>query len=109
MRLDELVKLIIATNHAWKRQRDLLGADSLVARMLQGRKSSLQTQLLTSFPTDTYLKLDEDNQEGEALYSVRLKQPLFLNKVIRNDAEHLPVRIAEELLTDEQIKQRVEL
>jgi len=109
MRLDELVKLIIASNHAWKRQRDLWGADSATARMLQGRKSSLQTQLLTSFPTDTYLKLDEDNQEGEALYSVRLRQPLILNKVIRNDAEHLPARIAEELLTEEQIQQRLEI
>ena len=108
MRLDELVKLIIATNHSWKRQRDLWGADSAMARMLQGRKSSLQTHLLTAFPTDTYLKLDTDTSEGEPLYSVRLQQPLVLNKVIRKDAEHLPVRIAEELLTQEQIQQRLE-
>lgn len=108
MRLDELVKLIIATNHSWKRQRDLWGADSAIARILQGRKSSLQTQLLMTFPTDTNLKLDTDNSEGEPLYSVRLKQPLIVNKVIRNDAEHLPARIAEELLTPEQIQQRLE-
>ena len=107
MRLDELVKLIIATNHSWKRQRDLWGANSAMARMLQGRKSSLQTQLLLTFPMDTYLKIDTDNSEGEPLYSVRLQQPLILHKVIRNDAEHLPVRIAEELLTQEQIQQRL--
>tara|TARA_R110001592_G_scaffold302869_3_gene574876 strand:- start:26542 stop:26871 length:330 start_codon:yes stop_codon:yes gene_type:complete len=109
MRLDELVKLIIATNHSWKRQRDLWGADSSVARMLQGRKSSLQTQLLTVFSSDTYLKLDLENDEGEPLYSVRLKQALVINNTIRHDAEHLPVRIAEELLTQEQITQRLEL
>jgi hypothetical protein len=79
MRLDELVKLIMATNHAWKRQRDLWRADSSIARMLQGRKSLLQMQILTVFPSDTNLKLDLKNDESEPLCSVRLKQALVIN------------------------------
>lgn len=107
MRFDEIVRLIIATNHAWKRQRDLWGAESSAAKILQGRKSSLQTWLLTNFSNDCYLVLDTDNDEGEPLFSVRLVKPLLLNGALRKDAEHLPVRLAQELLTDEQIKQKV--
>jgi hypothetical protein len=109
MRLDEQVRLIIAINHAWKRQRQIWGAESACAKILQGRKSSLQTQLLTTFPTDTYLKLDTENTEGEPLYSVRLRQPILLDKLVRTNAEHIPQRIAEELLTSKQIAQRLEV
>ena len=109
MRLDEQVRLIIAINHAWKRQSHIWGEESACAKILQGRKSSLQTQLLTTYPQDTYLKIDTENTDGERLYSVRLRQPILMGKSVRRDAEHIPQRVAEELLTRKQIEQRLEV
>ena len=101
MRLDEQVRQIIALNHAWKRQREIHPPNDPIPMMLQARKASMQVELLRRFPGDAYLRhADDDAEHTEALYSVRLKRPLPLNGVIREDAEHLPVRIAESLLSD---------
>jgi len=72
--------------------------------MLQQRKSSLQVDLLRRFKGDVYLKYATDNtDESEVLYSVRLSVPIPLGASIRDDAEHLPARIAEELLTTDEL------
>ncbi|KZY88880.1 hypothetical protein A3744_15735, partial [Oleiphilus sp. HI0073] len=99
---------IVTLNHAWKRQRELRGAAHPTVKALQRRKSSLQVSLLRDQYLHAYLRLDQDNMEGEPLYSVRLRSPVKINNYpFRSDAEHIPVRIAEELLTLEELKTMV--
>ena len=107
-RLDRRVQAIIALNHAWKRQREILESNHPVALMLQSHKSSMQASLIRDFPGELYLRLDTENTEGEALYSVRLRQPIKLpSGGIREDAEHLPVRLAKALFTVQELKENV--
>lgn len=105
MSIEELVYRITTFNHNWKRAKELWGADSYLAIMLRNRKSDLQVQLLDMDPPVSYLKLDTDNSdENEPLYSVRLVNPVTLrNGVERADADHLPVRLALEFFSEEQI------
>jgi hypothetical protein len=102
------VQEIISINHAWKRQRDILSANNPIALMLQSQKSLMQVGLLRDFPGEAYLRLDTENVDGEALYSVRLKPPIRLsNGRFKEDAEHLPVRLAKELLTEDELLKKV--
>lgn len=104
MGVKELVGRITLFNHNWKRACEQCGSDSAIATMLRHRKSDLQVELLSIVPRVCYLKPDTDNQEGEALFSVRLSQPVTLeNGVVRTDADHMPVRVAEALLTEQDI------
>jgi hypothetical protein len=104
MTIEKQVKQIIAFNHSWKRQKELLGDNSPIANLLKFRKSSLQVELLRNFPEQVYLVVADDNsEETELLYSVRLKKEINVNNVIRRDVEHLPARIAEEYLTEDEL------
>lgn len=104
MTIEKQMRQVIAFNHVWKRQRELLGDKSPVVNLLKFRKSSLQVELLRSFPDQVYLVVADDNsEESELLYSVRLKKEINVNNVIRRDVEHLPARIAEEYLTDSEL------
>ena len=104
MIIEKQVRQIIAFNHSWKRQKELLGANSPIANLLKFRKSSLQVELLRNFPEQVYLVVADDNsEETELLYSVRLKKEINVNNVIRRDVEHLPARIAEEYLTEDEL------
>ncbi|WP_084784022.1 hypothetical protein [Marinobacterium aestuarii] len=95
-----LVYQITSINRAWKRAREQWGEDSAIALMLRERKSSLQARLVRDSPDAVYLRSDTDNTDGEPLYSVRLKSQVQLpNGVTRSDAEHMPVRLAQELFS----------
>jgi hypothetical protein len=50
MTIEKQVRQIIAFNHTWKRQKELLGDNSPIANLLKFRKSSLQVELLRNFP-----------------------------------------------------------
>ena len=81
-----------------------MGDNSPIANLLKFRKSSLQVELLRNFPEQVYLVVADDNsEETELLYSVRLKKEINVNNVIRRDVEHLPARIAEEYLTEDEL------
>ena len=106
MTIEKQVRQIIAFNHTWKRQKELQGDNSPIANLLKFRKSSLQVELLRNFPNDVYLVVaDDNNEDTELLYSVRLRNELNVNNVIRRDVEHLPARIAEEYLTEHELSE----
>ena len=108
VRLDELIERIITINHAWKLSRDEFGNDFCATNSFKYTKSSLQATLLREFPQDTYLVVASDNHEqGESMFSVRLRTPVVVNGVVRTDAEHLPVRVANELFTENELKQLI--
>ena len=101
-----LVDEIVSFNHAWKSATKLFGSDSLSAQSARDLKAALQIRLLRSYPEKVFLELDSDisqEEEGEDLYSVRLVDQICN----RNNAEHLPVRVAHQLLTQSEIKNLV--
>ncbi|WP_206191642.1 hypothetical protein [Shewanella bicestrii] len=104
LRLDELVNQIICINHAWKLSKEEFGNDFVATKSLRDTKASLQATLLREFPTDSYLMMASDSAEhDEAMYSVRLKSPVVIGSAIRTDAEHLPQRIAHDILTEQEL------
>ena len=99
-----IVMKIVSFNRAWKLARDKNGANSPVTQMLRLQKSMLQCGLLRS--SDAFLRIDSDAEE-ESLYSVQLKKTVEINQRIKTDAEHIPVRIADELLSPSEVKAMV--
>ena len=99
--LEDLVTEIVAINKGWKAAAKLLGEDSPLAVSMRDLKSCLQVRLLRWHPEEVFLERDEE-AEGEPLFSLRLKSPVQG----RRDAEHLPVRVAEALLSGEEILAR---
>ena len=95
------VTKIVSFNHAWKLARDKFGPNSPITKMLRLQKSILQCGLLRS--GDAFLKIDTDAEE-EALFSVQLMTKVEINKKIKTDADHIPVRIVDELLLPAEIK-----
>ena len=98
--ITDLVSKIISFNHCWKMAQQRYGNTSAMARMLRDQKSVLQAALLRE--NHAYLKPDPDAEE-EPLFSVRLRKPVVLNGLTRIDAEHMPVRLAEELFTEQEL------
>lgn len=104
MRLDQVLERIISVNHAWKLSKEEFGADFIATNSLKDIKSSLQATLLREFPKEVYLRIASDSDDHEEiLYSVRLKDKVLVNGVVREDAEHLPARIAEKIFTSSEI------
>lgn len=104
MDVQTLVGKITLFNHNWKRACEQWGSDSAIATMLRHRKSDLQVELLSMIPRVGYLRPDTENLDGEALFSVRLNFPVSLeNGVVRTDADHMPVRIVQSLLTEQEL------
>jgi hypothetical protein len=99
--LETLVNEIVALNHSWKASEELFGSDSPLSQTARDLKGCLQVRLLHSYPDRVYLIIDKETSEqvGEDLYSLRLRTPI--NN--RYDAEHLPVRVAKKLLTEDEI------
>lgn len=98
--LEQIVTEIKAVNRAWKVACELFGEDSPLSTSSRDLKACLQVRLLVSYaPGQVYLAIDQE-AEGEQLYSLRLR------KLIGNcqDADHLPVRVAQKLLTPEELK-----
>lgn len=96
----EMLLKIVSFNHCWKMAQQRHGNNSAIARMLRDQKSVLQAALLRQ--NLAYLKPDPDAEE-EPLFSVRIHQPVTLNGVVRIDAEHMPVRLAEEFFTNQEL------
>lgn len=105
-RLDirNILDRIISLNHAWKIARDDFGAKNNITTALRRQKASWQASLLRYYPDAAYFKQDEDNVDGEVLLSVRLSTPITINGSLKKDAEHMPLRIAEELFTPKELK-----
>jgi hypothetical protein len=101
--IETLVKEIVALNHAWEAAGEIFGEESELAKSARDLKGCLQTRLLRTYPNQVYLKIDQKSSQeaGEEIYSLRLKTPI--NN--RDNAEHLPVRVAKKLLSQEEINQ----
>jgi hypothetical protein len=99
--IEHLVHEIESVNRVWKKTRNLFGEDSALASSYRELKVCLQTQLLRNHaPNEAHLVIDSSAQ-GEPLYSIRLKQQI----AGRLDAAHIPVRVAKEVFTSEEIRQ----
>tara|TARA_B100000446_G_C10239549_1_gene229008 strand:+ start:100 stop:492 length:393 start_codon:yes stop_codon:yes gene_type:complete len=103
LNIHNILNRIISLNHAWKIAREDFGARNNITTALRRQKASWQASLLRYYPDAAYFKQDEDNVDGEELLSVRLSTPITIDGSLRNDAEHMPLRIAEELFTHEEL------
>lgn len=104
-RLETLITEITAINNAWKQvSEELLDQNAGLAISLRDLKSSLQLRLLQNYPQQVYLVLDEEIDSEEPLYSLRLREPINGHW----NAAHLPVRVAEELLTEQELIQVIQ-
>ena len=101
--VESIVERIITLNHAWKVARDDFGASNKITLALRQQKSSWQATLLREHPNLCFLRRDEENTDGEQLLSVRLSKPILINGTMRNDAEHLPERIAQVLFHKQEL------
>lgn len=99
----ELVEEIIAVNQAWKLAGDMGNNVSVIAYSLADLKNRLQVRLLRSYaPEKVYLQIDNAvSTQMEELYGLILREPVgnYWN------AAHLPVRVALELLSPQELKQ----
>lgn len=105
--LEELVKEIKAVNRAWKEASEMGDCLNHISRSLNHLKDRLQVRLLKQYaPDQVYLQLDTENQgaQGEDLYSLRLRQPLahYWN------AAHLPVRVARDVLSEQELQKFIQ-
>ena len=105
--IEKLVTEIIAVNHAWKEAKDLFDrADNHLANSLRDLKARLQVRLLRSYaPELVYLLTDNDPDldYDEPLYGLRLVKSVNG----RQDAAHMPIRVAEENLSARELQQFV--
>ncbi|WP_189525187.1 hypothetical protein [Nostoc sp. 'Peltigera membranacea cyanobiont' 232] len=99
--IEKLVKEIVAVNHAWKVARELFGEDSPLSISSRDLKTCLQVRLLRSHAPEQVYLIEDKQSEGEPVYSLCLREPIGK----RLYAEHLPMRIAEKVLTDKELKQ----
>ena len=106
--IEQLVTEIIAVNHAWKEAKDLFGfPNTSLANSLRDLKARLQIRLLRSYaPKSVYLMADNDPNEyyDEPLYGLRLTKTVN----DRQDAAHMPIRIAKENLSAKELQQFVQ-
>lgn len=106
--LEQLVLEIIAVNHAWKETQNLFGrADNHLANSLRDLKALLQVRLLRSYaPELVYLMtdIDPDQDYDEPLYGLQLVKSVNG----RRDAAHMPIRVAEENLSAQELQQFVQ-
>ncbi|WP_027404426.1 hypothetical protein [Aphanizomenon flos-aquae] len=98
--IEKLVREIVAVNHAWKVASELFGENSSLSRSSRDLKTALQVRLLRNYaPEQVYLVVDRE-AEDEELYSLKLREPIDKHLY----AEHLPVRVAQEVLSADEIK-----
>ena len=104
--LEQLVKEIVAVNHAWKLACNLFKTKqtSPLAISLRDLKTCKQIRLLQAYrTTQVYLAIDPE-ESSEPLYSIRLRHPIGN----RTDAEHIPVRVAQENLSSADLNRLIE-
>lgn len=98
--LRELVTQIKAINRAWKVAGDLYGKDSPLSTSSRDLKSCLQVRLLRSYaPQKVYLAIDNKAEDDEELYGLKLRESIDQY----DNADHIPVRVAKEILLPEEI------
>lgn len=101
--VEQLVEEIVAVNRSWKIACEIFADTSPLATSLRDLKTCKQVRLLQSYGSkQVYLALDLETS-GEPLYSLRLRESIGN----RQYAEHLPVRVAEEVLSPEELKRFV--
>lgn len=74
--VEQLVREIVAVNHAWKAARELFGDDSPVSTSTRDLKTCLQMRLPREHaPDQVYLVKDSaaSNELGEEIYSLQLR------------------------------------
>ncbi len=105
--IEQLVTEIIAVNHAWKEAKDLFDLpDSPLANSLRDLKASLQVRLLRNYaPENVYLMEDKraNTDYNEPLYGLQLVTSINGRK----DAAHMPIRVAQNNLSAQEIEQFV--
>jgi hypothetical protein len=103
--IEQLVSEIIAVNYAWKKAQDLFDcADNHLANSLRDFKARLQVRLLRKYaPEKVYLKIDTNvnTDYDELLYGLQLVT--IVNG--RRDAAHMPIRVAKENLSAQELEQ----
>lgn len=102
--LSDHIGRIHLINKTWKLMSERYGPDSPLTLALKNRKSSLQVELLRLSAGRAWLQRDLETPGVEPLFSVRFDSALSDRLSGRKDADHLPVRVAEELLTDNELK-----
>ena len=114
---NEIVERIITINRAWKIALENIvranDSEKLVcqniAQRLQIQKSNWQALLIREYSEQVWLKHDQENDSGETLYSVRFGNGFFLSDFSwKQDAEHLPKRIAEQILTSKELERALQ-
>lgn len=98
--LKQLVREIIAVNHAWKVAREIFGENSPLSVSSRDLKTALQVRLLRNYAPDKVFLVVDTEAEGEKLYGLKLREPID-NYLY---AEHLPVRVALEVLSADEIR-----
>jgi hypothetical protein len=97
---EDLVNNIYCVNQLWKLYQEVFGLDHPCTLNYRDLKSCLQVRLLRSYPEFADLVLDKENSaDNEALLSVRLSHP----NCQYHNAAHLPLRIAKEVLTRQEL------
>ncbi len=99
--VEQMVREIVAVNHAWKVACELFGENSSLSTSSKDLKTCLQVRLLRSYAPEQVYLIEDKNAEGERLYSLYLREPI--NN--RQYAEHLPVRVAEGVLSSKELEQ----
>ncbi|MDM9380734.1 hypothetical protein QUB80_08445 [Chlorogloeopsis sp. ULAP01] len=98
--IEQLVCEIKAVNRAWKAASELFGEGCPLSTSSRDLKTCLQVRLLRCYaPKQVYLAIDK-RADGEKLYSLYLREPIENWR----DADHLPVRVAKEVLKHEDSK-----
>ena len=104
--IEQLVSEIIAVNHAWKEAKSLFDSDNYLAKSLRDLKARLQVRLLRNYaPELVFLRTDvsDDENYDEPLYGLHLTRSVNG----RQDAAHMPIRVAEEYLSVKELQQFV--
>ncbi len=99
--IKKLVQEIVAINHAWKMASELFGQDSPLSISSRDLKTCLQVRLLRSYAPEQVYLIEDKQSEGEPVYSLCLREPIG-NRLY---AEHLPMRVAREVLADQELQQ----
>jgi hypothetical protein len=101
---EEDVHKIHSINQGWKLSSLIkleVDRESPIARSLKNLKNRQQTRLLQNYaPHHVFLKLDEETESEEPLYSLRIREPQSEHW----NAGHLPVRVAKQHLTPTEIQ-----
>ncbi|BAU63825.1 hypothetical protein STA3757_11940 [Stanieria sp. NIES-3757] len=100
--IEQLVQEIVAVNHAWKEAKEIFNdSASPLVISLRDLKSRLQIRLLRDYaPEQVYLAEDKEAESEELLYGL-----LLVNSIENwKDAAHIPVRVAQEHFSNEEIQ-----